>query len=177
MSPTVSTSVPDMSPTYPRHVPDMQKLCPRHGSTYSTVYMRRCCPVSTTCPRQSTGSTGSTVDSVDMSSTGPTCPRQAGHVLDRLIYSTYSCSNHTTPSRYSTCMHQDPTPCSLLAQALDSHSTASSSKAAMSPSVVVQNLQMRFSHLQSTFRAKDRVERCTKRIAYHFSTLSASFRG
>ena len=36
--------------------------------------------------------------------------------------------NHTKTSRDSPCMHQDPTPCSLLAQALDSCNTALSSE-------------------------------------------------
>ena len=50
-------------------------------------------------------------------------------------------------------------------------------KATMHPSAVVQNLQTQISPFQSILRAKDRVERQTKRIAYLFSRHSSSFRG
>ena len=91
------------------------------------------------------------------------------------------CFGDTTTSRDSPCMQQDPTPCSILAQALVGFMqyccTALSSEGEMSPGAVVQKLQTQISPFQSTLRAKDRVQRCIKRIAYLFSLHSASFRG
>ena len=84
---------------------------------------------------------------------------------------------HTRTSRVSPYMHQDPiwfTTCTnigFLPPRLRCR------KATMHPSAVVQNLQTQMSPFQSILRAKDRVERCTKRIAYLFSPHSASFRG
>ena len=93
------------------------------------------------------------------------------------------------PSDHPTYMHSallgdrfpNPAPTQHLVHclytALDSHNTTCRLTATMSHCAVVQNLQTQISPFQSTLRAKDRVERCTKRIAYLFSTHSASFRG
>ena len=113
-------------------------------------------------------------DSSDSSDSGPdssdSCTKAGlSHLQDAL--------HDTTTSRDTPCMHQDPISCSILAQALDSCSTALSSEGEMSQGAVVQSLQTQISPFQSTLRAKYRVERCTKRIAYLFSPHSASLRG
>ena len=97
-------------------------------------------------------------DSSDSSDSGPdssdSCTKAGlSHLQDAL--------HDTTMSRDTPCMHQDPTSCSILAQAMDSCSTALSSEGEMSRGAVVQNLQTQISPFQSTLRAKDRVERCT----------------